>query len=120
MAESLRPRPVGSQVVFQSSAHLRVRPQKLFESIRRRLNPGENAASLFHADPAGLRVITQGGGWYRAEYQLVPDETGCLIEHALLDTSRRVGDPPRSVQKVIEDAPESFDQLVEVLKAELE
>ncbi len=120
MAEAVRYRPPGSELVFESTAHLRVRPQKLFESIRRRLNPGEEAASLFSADPIGLRVITQGGGWYRAEYQVVPDELGCLIEHVLLDVSGRSGEPPRSVQKVIEDAPESFNRLVEVLRAELE
>ncbi|MBX3115751.1 MAG: hypothetical protein KF808_00220 [Cryobacterium sp.] len=120
MAEAQRVRPPGSESVFKATSHLRVRPQRLFESIRRRLNPGEDAASLFSADPVGLRIITQGGNWYRAEYQLVPDETGCLIEHVLLDTSGRTGEPPRSVQKVIEDAPESFNRLVEVLRAELE
>lgn len=120
MNDEIKNRPLNATQLFESSAFIAARPNRIFEVLSRRLDPGAKATSKFFADQSDFRVIAQGGKWYRAEYQIVPSLRGCLIEHRLFDVSGRANDLPKSVQRVIEIAPTKFGQLVELLKAELE
>ena len=102
-------------------SHIRARPKVIFDAISQRFDPGENAHSLFTADSAAWLVIVQGGWWYRAEYRVIPDDTGSRVEHALVNiasTGKRLG--RFAGRRVIESAPEEFDRLIRSLRAELE
>lgn len=93
----------------------------MFDAIAARFDPGAGAQSLFTADPAAWLVIVQGGWWYRAEYRIIPDDSGSRVEHALLniaETGKSLG--RFTGRKVIESAPADFDQLITSLRAELE
>lgn len=108
-------------MLHELRGHLRVRPRPVFDAIAARFDPGEEAQSLFSADPAAWLVIVQGGWWYRAEYRVVPDDTGSHLEHTLLnvaETGRRLG--RFAGRKVIEAAPAEFERLLSSLRAELE
>ncbi len=121
MPEAPRTRPEHAEVLHEFRAHLRARPRAVFDAIAARMDPGPDAESLFTADPSAWLVISQGGWWYRAEYRVVPDETGSNLEHALLnvaETAHRLG--RFTGRKVIEAAPAAFQRLVRELRAELE
>ncbi|MCC6376135.1 MAG: hypothetical protein IT191_03865 [Microbacteriaceae bacterium] len=113
-------RPDSAVVLFESSAHIKSRPAALFASLHRRLDPGPDAVSGFVASKSGFRIVTEGGGWYRAEFQVIPDVKGCIIEHFVLDSTGSISTQSRSVQKVLEQAPSSFEKLIRLLRAELE
>lgn len=92
----------------------------MFDAVAEKFNPGEGAQSYFTADPAAGLVIVQGG-WYRAEYRVIPDDNGSRIEHMLLniaETERRLGQ--LSKRRVIDAAPADFGRLITSLRAELE
>lgn len=121
MPEAPRARPEHAEVLHEFRAHVRARPRAVFDALAARMDPGPDAESLFTADPSAWLVISQGGWWYRAEYRVVPDETGSNLEYALLnvaETARRLG--RFTGRKVIEAAPADFDRLVRELRVELE
>lgn len=121
MPEAPRLRPEHAEVLHDFRAHLRARPRAVFDAIAARMDPGPDAASMFTADPSAWLVISQGGWWYRAEYRVVPDETGSNLEFTLLnvaETAHRLG--RFTGRKVVEAAPAAFDRLVAELRAELE
>lgn len=121
MPEAPRARPEHAEVLHEFRAHVRARPRAVFDALAARMDPGPDAESLFTADPSAWLVISQGGWWYRAEYRVVPDETGSNLEHALLnvaETAHRLG--RFTGRKVIEAAPAAFQRLVRELRAELE
>ncbi|MCC6270561.1 MAG: hypothetical protein IT190_04740 [Microbacteriaceae bacterium] len=92
----------------------------MFDAIAEKFDPGEGAQSYFTADSAAGLVIVQGG-WYRAEYRVIPDDNGSRVEHVLLNvakTERRLGQG--SKRRVIDSAPADFDRLIRSLRAELE
>jgi hypothetical protein len=119
--EAPRARPEHGVVLHEARGHLRARPRAVFDAIAARFDPGEGAQSMFTADPAAWLVIVQGGWWYRAEYRVVPDDTGSHLEHTLVnvaETARRLG---RSTgRKVGESAPAEFERLRASRRAELE
>lgn len=108
-------------MLHEFHAHFTARPRAIFDSLERRFDPGSGAESLFTADSSAWLVIVQGGWWYRAEYRVVPDDSGSTLEHALVnvaETGHRIG---RWVsRRVIEAAPAEFERLVSSLRAELE
>lgn len=121
MREAPRGRPEHAVVLHDLRSHIRSRPRPVFDSLAERFDPGEGAQSLFTADSGAWVVIVQGGGWYRAEYQVVPDDLGSTVEHALVN----VADPGKWIRrrvrrKVVEAAPAEFERLVASLRAELE
>lgn len=121
MAEAPRERPEHSVVLARFDGHVCARPKPVFEAIARILDPGQDARSDFLADASRSLVVAQGGWWYRAEYRVVPDERGSLIEHCLVNTSgreRRFGRPVGGKQ--LERAPLEFEVLLRRLREELE
>lgn len=108
-------------VLHELRSHIRARPKPVFDAIAARFDPGEGAQSFFTADPAAWLVIVQGGWWYRAEYRVIPDDSGSRIEYALLTVAakeRKIG--MFIARRIIESAPTEFDRLVTSLRAELE
>lgn len=121
MTDAPRQRPAHSVVLHEIRGHVRARPRPVFEAIAERFNPGDSAQSYFTADPAAWLVIVQGGWWYRAEYRVIPDDTGSRIEFALLNVAeagRRLGN--FAGRRLIESAPADFQRLITSLRAELE
>lgn len=119
MPEAPRQRPEHAVVLHELDSHIRVRPRLVFDAIAERCDPGEGALSYFTADSAAWLVIVQGG-WYRAEYRIVPDHTGSRVELTVVNISenrRRLG---KLGERVIEEAPAEFDRLLTSLRAELE
>ncbi|HMM81783.1 MAG TPA: hypothetical protein PJ998_01280 [Terrimesophilobacter sp.] len=121
MPEAPRDRPEGAVVLQEFQAHIRARPKPIFESLAARFDPGEGAKSFFTADAGAWLVIVQGGWWYRAEYRVVPDDTGARVEYALVNASgthRRIG--RRARLRIIDAAPKEFERLIGALRTELE
>ena len=108
-------------MLHEFHGHIRARPRPVFDAIVERFHPGEDAQSYFTADPAAWLVIVQGGWWYRAEYRVIPDDTGSCIEHALVNvasTGQRLG--RLAGRRVIDNAPTDFARLLSSIRAELE
>ena len=121
MAEAPRARPESATVLLEFRGHLTARPKAVFEAIAARMDPGPDAESYFTADPSAWLVISQGGWWYRAEYRVVPDESGSHLEHTLLNVAENGHRLGRFTgRKVIEAAPAAFERLLAELRAELE
>jgi hypothetical protein len=121
MPEAPRVRPEYAQSLHELRAHIRARPKPIFDALAERFNPGEGAQSLFTADSGAWLVIVQGGWWYRAEYRVVPDDFGSLVEYSLLNVSETGKHLARRIsRKVVEAAPADFDRLITSLRAELE
>ncbi len=121
MPEAPRERPAHAVVLHESQAHIRARPKPIFDAIAQRFDPGDGARSFYTADSSAWVVIVQGGWWYRAEYQVIPDDSGATVEHALLnvaETGKRIG--RWASRKVVETAPADFERLITSLRAELE
>ncbi len=121
MPEAPRERPRHAVVLHEFRAHVRARPRPIFDALAERFHPGENARSLYTADSSAWVVIVQGGWWYRAEYRVIPDDSGSMVEHALVnvaETGKRIG--RWAGRKVVEGAPAEFDRLISSLRAELE
>lgn len=121
MAEAPRERSEGSVVLARFDGHVAARPRPVFDAITRILDPGDDAHSDFLADHHRSLVIAQGGWWYRAEYRVVPDDKGSLVEHYLVNTSgreKRFGKPVG--QRQLDSAPAEFAKLMERLRQELE
>lgn len=82
--------------------------------------PHDKAASLFTSDAAACFAIVQGG-WYRAEYRVIPDHTGSKVELTILQVGSRVKAPQRRAgRRVMESAGPDFQRLISLLRAELE
>lgn len=121
MAEAPRERPEHSVVLARFDGHVCARPKPVFEAIARILDPGPDAHSDFLADVSRSLVVAQGGWWYRAEYRVVPDEKGSLVEHYLVNTTGRDRRFGRLVgRKHVERAPVEFGALLRRLREELE
>lgn len=121
MTEAPRERPERSVVLLKLDGHVCARPKPVFDAITRILDPGGDAHSDFLADHRRSLVVAQGGWWYRAEYRVVPDERGSLVEHYLVNTSGREKRFGRPVgQKLIASAPAEFERLLKRLREELE
>lgn len=108
-------------MLHELDGHIRARPRQVFDAIAQRFHPGENAQSAFTADPAAWLVIVQGGWWYRAEYRVIPDDTGSRVEHTLVnvaESGQRLG--RLAGRRVIENTPAEFARLLASLRAELE
>lgn len=120
MAEAPRQRPQGAEVLLEFDDHLRARPKPVFEAIDSRLNPGEEASSFYTSDSAACFAIVQGG-WYRAEYRVIPDHTGSRVELTIVRVGLDGKAPERrSGRRVMESAPTDFLRLMSSLRAELE
>lgn len=101
------------------TGHLGARPNAVFMALVARLNPGPDA--YFSADPVSSLIIVQGGWWYRAEFRVVPDETGSLVEQTLLNVGQRMHwAGPIVGRKAITAAPADFRRLLRELRDELE
>lgn len=121
MPEAPRDRPLQAVVLHEFQAHIRARPKPIFDAIASRLDPGVGAKSFFTADPSAWLVIVQGGWWYRAEYRVIPDDTGARVEYALVNasgTGRRIG--RRARLRIVDAAPKEFERLIAALRTELE
>lgn len=121
MPEAPRERPENYTMLHSFSGHVKARPREVFEAIARRLNPGASSGSYFLADARAYLVIAQGGGWYRGEYRVVPDDHGSHVEHVILNVARnghKLG--AWTGRKVIADAPVEFARLLRQLRLELE
>lgn len=108
-------------MLYELRGHIRARPRAVFDAIAARFDPGAGAHSYFTADHAAGLVIVQGGWWYRAEYRVIPGDTGSSVEHTLLnvaETARSLG--RFTGRRVIDAAPSDFDRLITSLRAELE
>lgn len=119
MREAPRVRPEHAVVLQELHSHIRARPRPVFDAIATRFDPGEAAQSYFTADSAAWLVIVQGG-WYRAEYRIVPDHTGSRVEHTLANvnaTKRRLG---KAGERLVNAAPTEFERLMTTLRVELE
>lgn len=121
MAEAPRERPERFLVLARFDGHVRARPKPVFEAIARILDPGPNTRNAFLADAGRSLVVAQRGRWYRAEYRVVPDEKGSLVEHYLVHTrgrKKRSGKPVG--RKLPATTSAEFDLLVRRLREELE
>jgi hypothetical protein len=108
-------------VLHTFAAHIRARPQAVFEALDARLYPGDGASSAYLADASAFLIVTQGGWWYRAEYRVVPDERGSNLEHVVVNVAQRGEKAALAAgRRVIADAPLAFHDLVKGLRGELE
>lgn len=121
MPEASRIRPQKHAVLHTLTAHIRARPRAVFDALDSRLDPGPGAVSGYFADPAAFFVVAQGGWWYRAEYRVVADEYGCLLEHVVVNVAQRGEKLALAAgRRVVASAPLAFHDLVKSLRAELE
>lgn len=121
MPEAPRHRPAQHTVLHTFAAHIRARPNAVFDALDTRLHPGPDAGSGYLADRQALFIVAQGGWWYRAEYRVVPDERGSHLEHVVVNVAQR-GEKAALIagRKVIAQAPLAFHDLVKRLRSDLE
>jgi hypothetical protein len=101
--------------------HVRARPVAVFEALAERLRPATDARCYFTADATASLIIVQGGWWYRAEYRIVPDDTGSRVEQTLLNVAERARwAGPLIGRKKVATAPSGFDRLLKELRESLE
>lgn len=121
MPEASRRRPEHAEVLHVLRGHVRARPRAVFDAIASRIDPGPDAKSHYIADPAAGLVVSEGGWWYRAEYRVIPDESGSHVEHTLLNVAAHGARLGRfTARKLINSAPERFERLLAELRAELQ
>lgn len=121
MTEAPRARPDGHTVLQTHAGHIRAKPKAVFDALDRRMRPAESSGVRYRADDAAFLIIAQGGWWYRAEYRVVPDESGSHLEHFLLnvaETAHWMG--PVVGRRVLRAAPSAFALLLRQLRLELQ
>ena len=121
MTDAPRRRPAKHSVLHSFSAPIKAAPRAVFEALDARLSPDAPAGFAYLSDPQGFLIIVQGGWWYRAEYRVIPDDRGTIIEHVVLNVAQ-VGDrlALAAGRRAIQTAPLAFHELVKALRAELE
>lgn len=121
MPEAPRSRPEKHTVLSSFAANIKARPDAVFAAAAARLREGTGTVGDYLADPDELLIVVQGGWWYRAEYRIVPDDRGVILEHVLVNVAQR-GDKaaPLAGRRAITGAPLAFHDLVKRLRAELE
>ncbi len=121
MPEAPLTRPEKHVVLHTLSAHIRARPDAIFDALEFRLNPGPLATGAYLADRSTFFIVTQGGWWYRAEYRVVADDRGSTVEHTVISVAQRAENVALAAgRRVIASAPLAFHELVKGLRAELE
>lgn len=121
MPEAPRVRPEKHTVLSSFAANIKASPDAVFAAADARLRGGIGSVNDYLADPEERIIVAQGGWWYRAEYRIVPDERGAILEHVLVNVAQR-GDKAALTagRRAITGAPLAFHDLVKRLRAELE
>lgn len=72
-------------------------------------------------DPSDRFLVVQGNWWYRAEYRVLPADTGSRIEHEVLNVGAKAHwAAPLAARRVLADSPVAFGRLLTALAHDLE
>ncbi len=111
-------RPQRSTVVRSFAGHLEAAPDAAFRALAEHFAPIVGAAGSSDTgwaliDEASRTIVVQGSWWYRGEYRVLPEPSGALVEHEIVNVAprwHRAG--PLAGRRVIREAPGAFQALL--------